>query len=112
MAQRVQVQLIDDLNGQEAQETIRFALDGIRYEIDLTTSNATQLRSALSEYVDNGRKAGISRQGQSTPVGKTASRKRERTQQIRDWAKKNGHNPGVRGRIPYTILDAYSKANE
>lgn len=28
MAQRVQVQLIDDLTGDDAQETVRFALDG------------------------------------------------------------------------------------
>ncbi|MHA7141877.1 Lsr2 dimerization domain-containing protein [Arthrobacter sp. Sr33] len=36
MAQRVEVELIVDLNGQAAQETVRFEIDGTGYEIDLT----------------------------------------------------------------------------
>ena len=48
MAQRVQIDLIDDLNGEVAQETVRFGVDGTEYEIDLTTENAEKLRSALS----------------------------------------------------------------
>ena len=49
MAQRVQVQLVDDLSGEEAQETVRFGLDGTNYEIDLTEQNAKSLRDALSD---------------------------------------------------------------
>ncbi|MBN9376412.1 MAG: Lsr2 family protein, partial [Cellulomonas sp.] len=42
MAQKVQVLLVDDLDGGTADETVTFALDGISYEIDLTTENAAK----------------------------------------------------------------------
>lgn len=113
MAQRVQVQLIDDLTGDEAQETVRFALDGTKYEIDLTNANADKLRSALSRYVENGRKASGRRTGQErakpAPAGQSS---REDTRRIRQWAHENGYNPSSRGRITGSILDAYYAATK
>lgn len=50
MAQKVQVLLVDDLDGGEADETVTFALDGKTYEIDLTTTNADKLRGLLEPY--------------------------------------------------------------
>ena len=47
VAQKVQVLLVDDLDGGEADETVTFALDGKTYEIDLTTANADKLRGLL-----------------------------------------------------------------
>ncbi|WP_104181586.1 Lsr2 family protein [Arthrobacter sp. B0490] len=109
MSQRVQVHLVDDLNGEEAQETVRFSLDGTNYEIDLTEQNAESLRSALSGYVDKGRKAGSGKQPSASP--KASSRaKREDTQQIRRWAQDNGYNPSSRGRITQSIIDAYNES--
>ncbi len=124
MAQRVQVELVDDLNGDQAQETVRFGVDGTDYEIDLTTDNAEKLRSALSEYVDKGRKAS-GRRGQGGQRSSTASSnssassssastgrsKREDTQRIRQWAQDNGHNPSSRGRVTRSIIDAYNEAH-
>lgn len=113
MAQRVQVQLVDDLNGEVAQETVRFGVDGTEYEIDLTTENAAELRAALSQYVDVARKASGSRRGQSGQRGTSASRaKRDEVQQIRQWAQDNGHNPSSRGRISQSIVDAYNEAQK
>ncbi|MHA7241391.1 histone-like nucleoid-structuring protein Lsr2 [Arthrobacter sp. TMS1-12-1] len=113
MAQRVQVELVDDLNGEVAQETVRFGVDGTEYEIDLTTENADRLRSTLSEYVEKARKARTGRRNQggqqSTP---TSRNKRENTQQIRQWAQDNGYNPSSRGRINQSIVDAYNEANK
>lgn len=116
MAQRIQVNLVDDLNGEEAQETVRFGIDGTDYEIDLTTENAEELRSALSEYVDKGRKAKTGRRGQGGQGGQGFSSapsksKREETQKIRQWAQDNGHNPSSRGRITQAIVDAYNEAH-
>ncbi|MEG9247850.1 Lsr2 family protein [Arthrobacter sp. Soc17.1.1.1] len=115
MAQRVQVQLVDDLNGDVAQETVRFGIDGIDYEIDLTTENAQKLRSTLSDYVDKARKAKTGRRGQGgqkTPTSASTGRaKREDTQQIRQWAQDNGYNPSSRGRITQSIIDAYNEAH-
>ena len=48
MAQKIQVVLIDDIDGGDADETVRFSLDGTHYEIDLSASNAARLRNALS----------------------------------------------------------------
>ena len=44
MAQKVQVLLVDDLDGSEATETVTFGLDGLSYEIDLSSGNAGRLR--------------------------------------------------------------------
>jgi hypothetical protein len=110
MAQRVQVQLVDDLSGEEAQETVRFGLDGTNYEIDLTKQNAESLRAALSGYVDKGRKAGTGKQASASPKASSRS-KREDTQQIRQWAQDNGYNPSSRGRITQSIIDAYNESH-
>jgi len=40
MAQKVTVELEDDLDGSPADETVRFGLDGTEYEIDLSEKNA------------------------------------------------------------------------
>lgn len=58
MAQKVQVLLVDDLDGGEADETVTFALDGKTYEIDLTTANAEKLRGLLDPYTKGGRRTG------------------------------------------------------
>lgn len=58
VAQKVQVLLVDDLDGGEADETVTFALDGKTYEIDLTTANADKLRGLLEPYVKGGRRTG------------------------------------------------------
>jgi hypothetical protein len=114
LAQRVQVELVDDLNGDVAQETVRFGVDGTEYEIDLTTENAEKLRSTLSEYVDKARKAraGRKQSGQQSASASTTKSKREDTQAIRQWAQDNGHNPSSRGRITQSIIDAYNEAQK
>jgi hypothetical protein len=113
MAQRVQVEMIDDLNGEIAQETVRFGIDGTHYEIDLTTENAQNLREALSGYVDKARKTSTRRgQGGQKASSATSGRaKREDAQQIRQWAQDNGYNPSSRGRITQSIIDAYNEAH-
>ncbi|MBG6184895.1 hypothetical protein IWX65_002873 [Arthrobacter sp. CAN_A214] len=111
MAQRVQVHLVDDLNGEDAQETIRFGLDGTDYEIDLSAENAEQLRSALSGYVDKARKASGGRKSQGGQKPSSTSRAaRQDTRQIRQWAQANGYSPNSRGRITQSIIDAYNKS--
>lgn len=119
MARIVHVQLIDDLSGQDADETLRFGLDGADYEIDLTTGHAAELREILGKYVDHARRLGgtaarpETRGRRSTAVrrdARTAPAGREETQKIRDWAKAQGYNPSVRGRISQEIKKAYAAA--
>ena len=81
MAQKIQTFLIDDLDGSEAEGTVLFGLDGTQYEIDLSTSHAKELRTALARYIEAGRRVtGTTRRaghnGRKTP--------RQRRQQHRD----------------------------
>ena len=57
MAQKVQTLLIDDLDGGEADGTVRFGLDGTDYEIDLSAKHAEALRKALAPYLGAARRA-------------------------------------------------------
>ncbi|WP_133910506.1 histone-like nucleoid-structuring protein Lsr2 [Streptomyces sp. NBC_00582] len=110
MAQKVQVLLVDDLDGGEADETVTFALDGKTYEIDLTTSNADKLRGLLEPYVKGGRRTGGRASG-GRGKARAASGSSQDTAQIRAWAKENGFEVNDRGRVPATIREAYEKAN-
>ncbi|MFI9051825.1 Lsr2 family protein [Streptomyces sp. NPDC053427] len=109
MAQKVQVLLVDDLDGGEADETVTFSLDGKSYEIDLTVANAEKLRESLSEFVKAGRRTG----GRAAGRGKAraASGGPGDTAKIRAWAKENGYNVNDRGRVPADIREAFEKAN-
>ena len=44
MAKRTIHMLVDDIDGGEADETVRFAVDGVQYEIDLSTLDFRGLR--------------------------------------------------------------------
>ncbi|MEU3193799.1 MULTISPECIES: histone-like nucleoid-structuring protein Lsr2 [Streptomyces] len=111
MAQKVQVLLVDDLEGGEADETVTFALDGKSYEIDLTTANADKLRSALEPYLKGGRRTGgRSSRGKGGRSGSGSSSSQD-TAKIRAWAKEQGYEVNDRGRVPASIREAYEKAN-
>ena len=58
MAQKVQTLYIDDIDGGEAAGTVRFGLDGVGYEIDLSAEHTKELHTALGKYIDHARKAG------------------------------------------------------
>jgi hypothetical protein len=107
VAQKHIVQLIDDVDGSTATETVQFAIDGSSYEIDLNAKNAAKLRDSLAGYVANARRA--TRGASHAPVARKAARTdRAQTQAIREWAKKNGYKVGEKGRIPATIVEAYN----
>jgi hypothetical protein len=56
VAQKVLVELVDDIDGTEAVETIKFGIDGQQYEIDLSNTHAKQMRKMLDKYASKGRK--------------------------------------------------------
>jgi Lsr2 len=115
VAQKVQVILVDDVDGGAAEETVSFALDGTAYEIDLSSKNASALRDAVAPYVGAARKAGRasggkSSGGRSRSGGSSASADREQNQAIREWAKKKGFKVSDRGRIPADVVEKYHAA--
>jgi nucleoid-associated protein Lsr2 len=69
MATKVLTTLQDDIDGSDATQTIRFALDGIEYEIDVSDRNANRLRNSLGEFIAHGRKVGGRRPRQSALSG-------------------------------------------
>jgi hypothetical protein len=103
MAQRITVALEDDLDGGPADETVRFGLGGTGYEIDLSTKNATAFRRQLAPFIEHARKTG---RGQRRRPGQTTSG-RERSADIRAWAKDQGITVSERGRIPASVAEQY-----
>lgn len=108
MAQQVQILLIDDLDGGEATETVAFALDGAAYEIDLSGENSQKLRDSLQPFVEKGRKAGMQRGGRRS--ARTANN-RERSADMRAWAKQRGIDVNERGRIPQSVVEQYEASH-
>lgn len=110
MAQKVQVTLVDDLDGGAADETVTFSLDGKAYELDLSSKNAAAFRKTMAQYTENARRVG----GRSAARGGTRRRGRggdNRTAQIREWARSHGHKVNERGRIAADVVAAYDKAH-
>ncbi|TDQ54335.1 histone-like nucleoid-structuring protein Lsr2 [Actinorugispora endophytica] len=106
MAQKVQVLLVDDLNGGQAEETVSFGVDGSVYEIDLSGDNAAQLRSALAPFVEAARKAPV-KTGKGVKARQRGALSRDKSAEIRAWAKAQGKKVNERGRIPQVIIDEY-----
>jgi Lsr2 len=106
MATKVVTELRDDLDGTQADETVRFALDGIEYEIDLSGRNANRLRNSLSDFIEHGRRVGGSRRG------RRAGRSSDGVDNVavRKWAEAHNIQVSSRGRISAEVLEQYRRA--
>lgn len=108
MAQRVQILMVDDLDGSEATQTLKFGFDGIDYTIDLNDKNAEKLKKAIAPFL-----------GVATRVGRTTGKRRLASttgsktpaREIREWARSNGHDVPDRGAIPAAVREAYEAAS-
>ena len=109
MAKQIIHKLVDDLDGGDADETVKFSLDGVQYEIDLSSKNAAKLRDLFAPYVAAGTKVGRGGVvvGGRAARGRGATADREQNKAIRAWAKKEGKEISDRGRIPQEIVDEY-----
>ncbi len=108
MAQKVQVILVDDIDGGDASETVSFALDGVSYEIDLSEKNAARLRDSFASWVGHARRVGGRSSGRRAARAKSGGS--TDTAVIREWARQNGHQVSDRGRVPATVVEAYRAA--
>ena len=120
MAQKVQVILVDDVDGGEAAETVSFALDGVSYEIDVSEKNAEALREALAQWVGHARRVGgRSGGGRSRSTSSSGGSGRSRgssggrhdLSDVRAWARENGYQVSDRGRVSSEVIAAYEKAH-
>lgn len=109
MAQKIQTLFIDDIDGGEAEGTVRFGLDGADYEIDLSTTHSDELHAALQAYIAHARKlTGAARRGATVRAGRRASA--VDTAAVRAWARANGIDIKERGRVPADVLAKYREA--
>ena len=106
MAQKISVVLEDDLTGGPADQTIRFAFDGTDYEIDLNAKNAAAFSKKLAPFIEHARRAG---RAPSRRPGRSAAN-RQRSGDIRAWAKEHGLAVSERGRIPVSVAEQYHAA--
>ena len=124
MAQKVQVILVDDVDGGEATETVSFALDGVSYEIDVSEPNAAKLRDALAPWVGHARRVGGRSGGSggararsggggsgSGGSGRSRGNSKHDLSDVRSWARENGFQVSDRGRVSSEVIAAYEKAH-
>ncbi len=105
MAQKLQVVLVDDVDGGAADQTVEFSLDGVDYEIDLSDARAARLRSDLAPWVGRARRRGDDGRGASPVTAGGAD-----PAAVRAWARRNGHTVNERGRVPAAVVGAYRAA--
>jgi hypothetical protein len=106
VAQRTQILYVDDIDGSEADGTIRFGLGGADYEIDLNKKHADQLATTIRPYIDAGRKVSSSRR-----AARGSRPARHNQSDIRAWARSQGLKISDRGRIPADVLAKYESAH-
>ncbi|MFE6971234.1 Lsr2 family protein [Isoptericola sp. NPDC057653] len=111
MVQKQQIVLIDDIDGSDADETVTFALDGVSYEIDLTSAHASELRDAFATWIGHGRKTTARLGGGTRAAARRTGTDRAQLAKIREWARENGHEVSDRGRISATVMAAYEAAH-
>jgi nucleoid-associated protein Lsr2 len=106
LAQRMQVLYVDDIDGSDAEGTIRFGLGGTDYEIDLSKKHADQFAKTIDPYIAAARKVGSSRR---SARGTRVSRHDQSA--VRAWARDQGIQISNRGRIPADVLAKYHAAH-
>lgn len=111
MAQKVLIEMVDDIDGEIATQTVPFSLDGVSYEIDLSGENAAHLREELARFIAAGQRTGGRKVRLATGQSATSSGgDRERSRQVREWARANGYAVSERGRISSEISEAFEQA--
>jgi hypothetical protein len=113
VAQRTILELVDDLDGGKADETVSFALDGVEFEIDLSAENAARLRDAIAEFVGHARRVGGRKQrGTTTPKPANGNGNgKPDTQAVREWARSQGETVAERGRVPQALVMRFQEAH-
>lgn len=105
-------ELIDDIDGSTATDTVEFGIDGKCYKIDLSKENAARLREALAPYIANGRRVTSRKSSRKTGSVSTGRAQRQKTAEIRKWAIKKGYTSSTRGRLGPTVIAAYEAAHK
>jgi len=112
LARTTIIQLTDDIDGSKAAETVRFAVDGRTYEIDLSTEHAESLRDSLAQFVAAARRAGRVDASPRRGQGRQGRPQGGNSSAVRAWAKQNGVPVSPRGRVPQDVMAQYNSAQQ
>lgn len=112
MSKRQMEVLVDDIDGtpivDESQgRTIPVQIGDFVAELDLTNENIERLESTFREFISAG-------EGTNVPASRNGTRPTASTEDlsvVREWARKNGYKINARGRIPFSVMDAFTKAH-
>ncbi|MGH3758826.1 histone-like nucleoid-structuring protein Lsr2 [Actinophytocola sp.] len=110
MAQKTILELVDDLDGGTADETVAFALDGVEFAIDLSAANAAHLRDTFAEFVAHARRTG-GRKSRGKAAASNGSNGKPDTQAVREWARSQGETVADRGRVPQALVMRFQEAH-
>jgi hypothetical protein len=109
MARKINVSLIDDLDGSAAESTVRFGLDGAHYEIELNAAHAMELRTTLEHYAQAARKV-TGAPGQPAPSRRSPFAHGPSASELREWARAQGIEVRPRGRIPAEVVARFQSS--
>jgi hypothetical protein len=109
VAQKVVREFIDDIDGSVAERTFTFAVDGTSYEIDLSSENIAEFKSAIGGFIESARKVKntSNSRGQRGTSATNLPKRRGHLNDVREWARKNGYNVSGRGRVSAEVLAAF-----
>lgn len=115
MATEIIKRLVDDLDGSQADGTVRFGWEGVEYELDLSQGNAEKFHSDIEKYISAARRASRG----ATPHKKSGKApknlppaQREQLEAVRTWARSQGHEVSSRGRVPAAIMELFREAHQ
>lgn len=109
MSKKVTVEVVDDVDGSPAAETVEFSYQGRGYQIDLSKANAAGFRNMMRQYAVHARRV-------TAVTARPAYRRRTATDRehgaaVRQWASEQGLQLSNRGRIPSEVECAYEEAH-
>lgn len=107
MAIKTTTELIDDVDGTKADQTVDFSFLGTRYEIDLTAKHTDQMRKALQPWLDRARRANGKAVRHRTTHARSVTKTKPTYDEIRAWAKENGLRVAEKGRIANTVIEQF-----
>ena len=111
VAQKVSVTFACDYDEREIPDgehmTRAFSLDGRDYEIDLCEKHSQKFDEAVKRFADKARKVS---NRMPRPKRRTAAH-RQRSADIRAWAKRSGIEVSDRGRIPAQVIEKYDASH-
>jgi hypothetical protein len=107
VAQKISVTFACDYDSKEipaGEHTTRaFSLDGRDYEIDLCERHSQKFDEVIGRFAEKARKV----TGRASRTKRRTTAHRQRSADIRAWAKDSGMEVSDRGRIPANVIAKY-----